>query len=237
MSDPNEIVAKIRPESVVLDIAGMERDVAHEDFVREYLKIIGKQQAEQSYSLALPSNVMLMSKSASLLKLTCYYQGGPRSITHIYKDKTSKFDIIAPNIIITHHLTLDAGKNEYVTERDSLYFCTDLPASKLPMDPIISVDTKKRIFKLPFSNMYAEDRMCYGENAVTRRFPVNNLRALDWNYALLWKTPFNNDLGVKAIGDKMLVTEWYSYLQTCAKDGKPFPYEHVLGFTPNESAF
>lgn len=171
----------------------------------------------------LPSNVFFMSQSKNRMYLNCYYPGGNRKM--LYMD--GSMEIAAPNIVISHVLQLD-GADWIVSS--SKFMCTDLPISKLPKNFIEVHDNKLGLYLLPMSNTYAEGNMCYGGNHMPARFKDNNLRGLDWYYRFLWETPFNNDLGIKAIGDSHGVKDWYKVLEKEAKDNKPFPYKMLRGY-------
>ena len=176
----------------------------------------------------LPSNVFFISQNKSNMYINCYYPGGNRNM--IYGEKT--MEVVTPNIVISHILKVDG--NDWLVQ-SSKFMCTDLPISKLPKKFIEGHNSSDGLYLLPMSNTYQEGNMCYGGNHMPARFKDNNLRGLDWYYRFLWETPFNNDLGIKAIGDSHSVRDWYSLLEKEAKDKKPFPYKALRGYKVRDS--
>lgn len=167
----------------------------------------------------MPSNVYFMSQTEKELRLMCYYPGGNRDMLY----NSSKLHIVAPNIVISY--TLKREKDDWIMSSE-IYMCTDLPISKLPKTFINNPDASKGLYLLPMSNTYSEGNMCYGNNQMPRRFKDNNLRGMDWYFRFLWETPFNDDLGIRAVGS-VSVRDWYEELASLAKEGKPFPYKRL----------
>jgi hypothetical protein len=171
----------------------------------------------------LPSNVNFMSQTERELRLMCYYPGSNRDMLY----HSNKLHIVAPNIVIAY--TLKREKEDWIMAGEA-YMCTDLPIGKLPKTFIAAPDSKVGLYLLPMSNTYSEGNMCYGGNQMPRRFKDNNLRGVDWYFRYLWETPFNDDLGIRAVRNDVRVSEWYNTLASLAKEGKPFPYKELRGW-------
>jgi hypothetical protein len=179
-----------------------------------------------------PSNVIFISQSESTLNINSYYPGGNRDM--LYTGASSgKMHIVAPNIIIGWTMRKEAS--DWIVSSAN-YFCTDLPVGKLPRTFINKVLHTKGIYDLPMSNTYGGGAMCYGSNSMPARFKDNNLRGLDWYFRFLWETPFNDDLGVRAIGSNMRPSAWYTALAKQAKDNKVFPYVDLSGYKKIEGS-
>jgi hypothetical protein len=208
----------------ILDDKAGKRIISYEDFKAMIDRSLSTTETVMDIrGSMLPSNVFFLSQSKSNMYLNCYYPGGNR--TMIFGDKT--MEIAAPNIVISHILKMD-GSDWLV--QSSKFMCTDLPISKLPKKFIESHSGQDGLYLLPMSNTYAEGNMCYGGNHMPARFKDNNLRGLDWYYRFLWETPFNSDLGIKAIRDSRGVSEWYNHLEKEAKAGRPFPYKELHNY-------
>jgi hypothetical protein len=176
-----------------------------------------------------PSNLIFMSQTENALHLNCYHSGGIKDMLYL----NTKLKIVAPNIIIG--FTLAKESNDWIV-RSAHYFSTDLPVSKLPRAFINTPDPGKGIYDLPMSNTYGGGPMCYGSNSMPARFKDGNLRGLDWYYKYLWETPFNSDLGIRAISDRVAVNQWYEVLAKFAEEGKGFPYCDLQGYQKLDSS-
>lgn len=188
-----------------------------------------KEAVAEIQGMTLPSNVFYLSQSARELRMTCYYPGGNRDM--LYGD--NKMHIVAPNIVISYILKKE--NTDWIIQ-SAIYMCTDLPVSKLPKTFISAPSHSQGIYVLPMSNTYAEGNMCYGGNQMPARFKDNQFRGLDWYFRYLWETPFNSDLGIRAIGSVMQPTEWYGLLAKLAKENKTFPYPDLHGWRQMEGA-
>lgn len=208
----------------VILTGGIEKIISLDDFRNILNQALGTSEETQIEGFNMPSNVLYFAKSGSEMRVSCYYQARKTGI--IYHD--SKFEVMMPNIIISHKLR-KAGDKTWQIE-GSRYFCTDLTPGRLPKDFIYTVSSSMRIFLLPMTNTYAEGNMCYGNNSMPARFVDNNLRGLDWYYQYMFESSFNDDLGVKAIGESLTPRQWYQLLKETAQADKPFPYEKLRGY-------
>lgn len=206
-------------------VNGAEKFISLEDFVSILERGLSSQRATQTEQLFLPRGVTYMGRTASSISLNCYHPGGIRNIKYHDNNRPS----VIPNIIVSHRLSC-AGHD--MTVESTRYFCTDLPASRLPRRLINSVNPEERIYLLPFTNTYAEGNMCYGSNSMPRVFHEGNLRGLDWYYDYMFESPFNDDLGITALARSESPSSWYSQLARLAQTNEPFPYEKLRGYRP-----
>jgi hypothetical protein len=205
---------------------GIQKVISLEDFRTIFNSMLGTSEETKLDGFNLPANVLYFAKSGSELQVSCYY---PSRVAQIRYNSYTK-DIIMPNLIISHSLEKQSDRTWKV--KRSRYFCTDYSVGKLPKTFINNVDHANHIFLMPMSNTYAEANMCFGGNSMPHVFAENNLRGLDWYYQYMFESPFNDDLGIIAVGHSMTPSSWYSFLETLAKENKPFPYEKLLGYKP-----
>ena len=205
------------------------KSISIEDFVSiiKNITTVEKAKAEKEVISGVlpPSNTIFFSQTKDQMCINVYHPGGVRPFR--YTDSKSIKEIVVPNIIIS--FTLKKDKNDWIMA-STYYFCTDLNVGKLPKTFINAIDHSKGIYLMPFTNMYDNGRMCFGDNHMPARYLENNLRGLDYYYKFLWETPFNNDLGLRAIGNSMGVSDWYNSLGQLAKDKGEFPYEKLSGY-------
>ena len=223
------------PEAVKITFGnGMEKYISYQEFLRVLTSIVDNTQVttKGGESFMLPSNVFFFSHSSTEVCINTYYTARDSHLKFIKPDtnKATSFDITMPNLILA--ITLTAGRNKKdwrVT--GSKYFCTDLPVSKLPKNFINSVRHSDHVFLMPMSNTYGEGNMCTGGNTMPSNMTENNLRALDWYYQYMWESPFNSDLGVRALKRNMEVHSWYDLLKKKAEKKEPFPYDLLTGWS------
>lgn len=146
-------------------------------------------------AFSLPYGCFSLGLRGNSMQLSCYYPSTMRKL--IYNTGTKKtYDVMFPNTIISHTLQ---KQDKYWNVTDTKYFCTPKTVNQLPETFINQTSRSGEIFSLPVSNMYEDGRMCYGNNTMPRNF-TQNLRGLDYFYQILFDSPFNNDLGVRALG-------------------------------------
>jgi hypothetical protein len=189
----------------------------------------------QSASLLLPANCYYWSQTVKDLKLSCYYPGRIRTIMHVGYDaedpsKTKKeYEIPFPNIIVSHKLARNGDKWEW---KEARYLATSKSISQLPLTFLWAPESKEQLWAIPFTNTYAAGNLCYGSNSLPRQFR-DNFRGIDWHFALLYSTPFNDDLGIPSTASGNWVpAKWFKELSK----HKVFPYELLkFGKKPIES--
>lgn len=216
---------KLYPHHVELNVNGIDKAISLMDFkqlIDAQLQIESKLEC-----MALPFNTYVFAKSASMIQLACYYPERKIDVKHQasrdYGVKEYK-GVLMPNIIISHTLKLD-GSNWLVT--DSRYFATNKQVKQLPDNKIIeSKVDQEGLWRVPTPNFYDDGRMCYGQNTMPVKYS-HNLRGLDYYYAILSESPFNNDLGLNAAGFEGNPGKWFTHLQTVEK----FPYELLTART------
>jgi hypothetical protein len=202
----------------------VEKRVSYEDFNAIIGAVVNHRNEEQMEGFQLPSNCFYFAKSSTTIQLSCYYAERVADMRHMNK----KYTVRAPNFIISHQLTRHNSKTWKST--GSRYYATNAKVGNLPKTFIWGVDGNKHIYLSPFPNTYSEGNMCYGGNSMPTQFTENNLRGLDWYYQFLFESPFNNDLGLRAVSGEPSIEAWFKKLADAAKDNKPFPYESLRGF-------
>lgn len=226
--------AVFTPDAVkVVFSTGQEKHIAYRDFIQALSESLNEETTlTEGMPFNLPSNVFYFAAGVASINMNMYY---PAKVSKLkFQDpstgKVVEFDIVMPNLILAISLKPGNTKNSWrVTS--SKYFCTDLPVNKLPKTFINFVSATQRVFLLPMSNTYTEGHMCFGNNSMPVNFAENNLRGLDWYYQYLWESPFNTDLGIRAVPG-MEVKAWYNLLKKAAAENQPFPYDRLHGWTP-----
>jgi hypothetical protein len=84
-----------------------------------------------------------------------------------------------------------------------------------------SAKPQEQIWVLPLGNIYPEAKLCQGGNSIPKGPYKDNFRGLDWHFAVLYSSPFNNDLSISSISNPDYCSRWYSKIQNMPI----FPYE------------
>lgn len=210
---------------VKVKVNGADKYISVDSFLEILDRSISADRAARTEDMFPPRGMVYFGRTASKTMINCYYPGGVRNIKYGDHDRPS----VIPNIIVAHTLV---NKPNGLEMEQSKYFCTDLPTSRLPRRFINGINHAERIFLLPFTNTYDGGNMCYGSNTMPRVFADGNLRGLDWYYDYMFESPFNNDLGLRALGDSVSPGTWYRDLARIASEGGEFPYNRLSGFTP-----
>ena len=197
-------------------------------------------EAVESDPIFLPSNCFIFAKSIFNGIVQCYY---PERKHKVKFDNTrgeggkSEYNIIFPNVIITHTLVVDRDKWK---RTDTKFFATDKRVGQLPLEPIKNENTAAHIWTLPMPNMYSGGAMCFGRNTLISAFDKNNLRGLDWFYKILYTSAYNSDLSVPSLKRGTNPVDWLDFLSTQDK----YPYDYLKGYmdigekvTEEEEAF
>lgn len=214
---------KITPYGVVTNVNGIDKYISLDSFLAAIASSSNTGEGGDLKGVLLPSNTFFFAQSATRINLSCYYAGGVRNIKYAGHDRPS----VIPNIIISHSLTNSGGS---WTVNSTRYFSTDRSVAGIPHRFINGVSAEEKVYGMPFTNTYSDNRMCYGSNSMPQQFRNENLRGLDWYYQYLFETPFNDDLGVSALGRRQSPADWYGKLARLAEEGQPFPYSDLAGF-------
>lgn len=206
---------------------GTTKMITYADFSHTLRTFLDKATESREGSIRLlPSNVYMIEESIDRLTLCFYF---PERIQNV----NFNGDIlprIVPNIIMNVSLSRGSGtkKNDF-TYIQALYYATNLPLARIPSGVVRRGG--KGISILPFTNVYSEANLCTGYNTLIKDFPNNDLRQTSWFHDMLWASPFNYDLGVRALAhggqDRKGIDEWYAQLANCASTGKGFPYDRL----------
>ncbi len=206
---------------------GMYRYFTYPEFllaVKGQLDQVTEEVAKNTVNFKMPLGVYAFQHSAKKIVLSSYYPGGIRDIIFVDTARPRVY----PNIIMTTSITSQDNWKTAVIEAVR-YMCTPLPLSKMERTVCTGPNSSKEIFVLPFSNMYDDGRMCTGSNHLPTALKDGDLRAINMWFELIFNSPFNNDLGVRAAAEfRNDPPRWFELLAKIAKSDKPeFPYEKL----------
>lgn len=171
----------------------------------------------------LPTGTFYIGVGKSHIKLSCYFPECHKNLT--YRGITRKS--VFPNVIISFFL-IKTG-SEYKVENSS-YFVTRDPLGSIPRGYITGSNGYP---PLPFTNVYADGRLCFGSAIKVSRLKLPDLRGLYSYYDLLSSSQFNDDLGLGSLKSNYRnrdYVHWYKYLETLAESNKPFPYNELSAY-------
>lgn len=202
---------------------GMTKAISLGDFISALTKTV--KQENILNALLLPANCYVFAQSITEMKLSCYYPGKQRKVVFYRKNTTGdnvEYIIPFPNIIITHWLRKRADSWEH---QDARYFATSKTIGQLDGSIVWERDDMNQLWVLPFANIYPEGRLCQGHNTLPKIFKnQQNLRGLDWHFAVLYNSSFNEDLSVPSLAKSRKGAEnWYKELTGY----KTFPYDQL----------
>lgn len=202
-------------------VDGLNKSISIADF-RDFINSIVGEEESNVPPIALPFGCFMFNRSGEHLRINCYHKEVVANIVYDTRDSKSskkKYTIPLPNIIISFNLKkVEDGLWQLLTAK---YFSTPKTVTQLPDNIFMdNVNSDFGIYKLPISNMYSENKMCFGNNTMPVRF-TNNLRGLDYYYQVLTKAPFNADLGINGLTTRYNPQSWYEFLDKKTE----FPYE------------
>lgn len=208
---------------------GAVKDYSYADFTQAFLAFRGvlneKEEAADSPLMKLPRNVYAIRNLKTRLTIGQYYPEGKQIVNYL----GTKRESVVPNILVV--TTLIKQKDFRYTLEAVKYWCTNRLYEQFDKEIYTSRSVASGIQYLPFSNTYEDGTLCYGNNSVTREFLANDLRAIRGYYDVLFNSPFNNDLGIRALHNTpdhgFSVASWYDHLAALAAENKPFPYATV----------
>ncbi len=232
MSDVNiqfvDSTARVRNVVLTSDsvvIKGItDKVISYPDFMQALSKAVMHADSVSSgamVSYSLPNNTFKFSVGRDELEVVTYHPECTRNLIYF----NSTLSIRVPNIVISHRLKRADSKSKWMVDKVR-YFCTDLPSGQLEGFTFDRVT--RGLYLLPLSNTYAEGNMCYGANQMPNGLE-NNLRALNWYHDYLWASPFNDDLGIRAV-EGTTPKNWYEGLRACAANNEPFPYSRLRNY-------
>ena len=200
---------------------GMTKLLSYTQVARLINKYLETQEIVTGLKLKLPPNVFALNLNSSSASLSMYFPTNIRPVNF----HGQSLPRVLPNVIVTVSMSRN-GEDFKVT--DVQYFCTSLDFPEFPRDIVTSENRARKITVLPFSNIYDTGKMCFGQNQMVRDFKKGDLKGLLFYYDSIWLSPFNNDLGVKALrGGNYNVDTWFQLLANLAIKGEPFPYQHI----------
>lgn len=201
---------------------GMKKAISLGDFITILSKTVTEEQSINT--VLLPAGCFLMGQTLTDMKMSCYYTGKVREVEFNYKDGSrgnTKFKIPFPNIIVSHKLK---KTTDHWMHTDSKYFATSRSVTELGNDFIWERDYAKQIWTLPLGNIYPESKLCQGNNSIPKGPYKENFRGIDWHFAVLYSSPFNNDLQIPSLKRNSYCDAWFTELQ----NHKTFPYELLI---------
>jgi hypothetical protein len=200
----------------------LTKDISLLDFKKLINSIIAPEVNEILEPLSLPFGCFSLARGKNNLELNCYYPGGKKDILYkgYHSSGVSTINIPFPNTIISHRLK--QGTKHKWDLVSTKYYCTPKTVGQLSDSLLFIERTDKTlgVHRLPFSNVYDNNCLCYGNNSIPKSFS-NNIRGLDYFYQLLFISPFNDDLGIRGVNGSYSVAEWYKYLSEL----DTFPYD------------
>jgi hypothetical protein len=221
--------------AVVTTPNGTSKTISLQDCYNMIAYAFNKAVEENGAEIMLPRNCVYIRSTSKTMYVTLYY---PESVQELHFQAggvSRKYKIPTPNIVIC--LSLDIATNPKGDSEARIgvtkYFCTDYPLGALKIKHTTQVDHANGIYLMPFSNVYDDGKLCTGENAMPSVMPRNDLRRINWQFDVLWSSPFNNDLGLNALsGWDAGVQSWYAHLAERLTNGQKFPYDRLRGYRP-----
>lgn len=204
---------------------GIVKDLSYEDFIGILSAAANSTISKEDNSFKLPNGCFYISTGNNKVNIMCYYPEAIKPFKYQDGIRINSFDIVTPNMIVSHSLKKDTTGEMLLL--DTRYLATDLQINELPPGFLTAPNRQKHLFLIPFTNAYNDCKMCFGNNRMPMRFPIDNLRGLDYYYSFLWDTPFNNDLGIRDKVSDFQIGAWYDNLKDIATKGGKFPYKNL----------
>lgn len=233
-------------------VTGSSKLISHEDFSTTYNKFINQKKVldggiESEEGVILPRNCVFFHKTLKNIHTVSYY---PAHIGKLnYKARGSSkhevFMIPYPNILI--HVQFTSGTSDFHVGKVK-FWCTDLTLDqyreKCGGKPPKGASREKRIFIIPFSNMYDDGGICMGSNAQAATTKGMDLRVFEQYDRVFFDSFFNDDLGITCLTSEgydaisghscsgSTVRKFYHLLGEEAKANREFPYHWLSEYTP-----
>lgn len=204
---------------------GIKKFISYEEFLHTINSTMNPDDVEVSNSYHLAPGTFLLEAGRDAIKVAMYYPECYREITYM---NTTRLSVI-PNIVISHTLKKSTATGSYSVTNTN-YMCTSRKLSELPrVFPMLpSRHSHKTFCTIPFTNVYNDGKLCYGNNVRVANITLPDMRPLHWYYDMLFTSPFNNDLGIYSLATRIDYSAWYTKLADLAKQNKPFPYESLV---------
>lgn len=218
------VVAELYPSAVIVQDKTVSKPISYDSFI-EILKGArdSNDGARDDVGFWFPPNVYTFSKSKDRIQIGMYY---PEHVEPLNYRGTSRPTVL-PNIILSITLTRSGTEWKVV---DSRYYCTKYQLSEMMRRDFVT-GQGNGIWGLPFTNIYNDCRMCFGNAHKISTFTLPDLRGLHSYYRIIIDSEFNNDLGLYSLSDgsgfKHEYSKWFSHLAALAKANKPFPYDQL----------
>lgn len=211
---------------------GITKEISISDYVTTLLTLVDLDARNETFQLPF-GTFRFGSMSDGGKSLDCYFPETRKTITHTDtygKDSTvTSHEIPFPNTILSFTLreNNDTSNGKFKVTSVKYFITKDSPTKlqdNISFSERISSLSAKGLYLMPFTNFYNDGRMCYGNNTMPILFNYN-LRGLEYYYQVIFSSPFNNDMGIKANAVKGLSRDspkkFYESLATFEK----FPYE------------
>lgn len=209
---------------------GFTKLISYEEFVGSLSGLLNKDKpAGSSVKYFLPPGAFYVSIGDVSIEISCYFPECYRNIVYKNGSENSLTRLsVIPNIIIGH--SLKKNKGNVWTVGEPRYYSTAKSLGELERKAYLSPSAD--LYLMPFTNTYADGRLCYGANSRTQSVTLPELRPLHWYYEILFTAPFNNDLGVTALrqppgGPFISSSDWYKILADVAEEKGKFPYDKL----------
>lgn len=246
MSEPETITSSIPEKEPTVTVTGLSVDfleggvrchlgdgiykyVSYIDFISLLEKSTASEHKKEleEYAWQLPRNTYQVIQTQTSLTMSSYYP----SCTRIVQYRDMKRESVLPNlVIVTSMLKNPKGDGSFKVE-DPYYFCTNKALEELSSHEVPSL-RDPRFSIAPFSNIYDGGRLCYGGNTRVKLIEKYNFKPLNWCHDVLFASPFNDDLGVKAIHANSFpsVGSWYTHIAELSQEGLAFDYSLLTRF-------
>jgi hypothetical protein len=214
---------------------GTTKTTSLQDFYNMISFAFSKAVEDNGAEIMLPKNCIYLRTTSKSIYVTLFYPEGIYDLHYQYGGRDRKYKIPTPNVVVCLILDITTNPKGEAEARvtNAKYFCTDYPQGAFKIKHSTGVDHGNGLYLLPFSNVYEDGKLCTGENAMPTVMPRGDLRRLNWHFDVLWNSPFNNDLGLHAIGSwDAGVESWYVHLQERQQQGLKFPYDKLRGYRP-----
>ena len=220
------VSAELYPSAVRVNSGNIEKVISYDDFVSLLTASRDEKDGDtEEAGLWLPPNVYFFSKKKDTMRVGTYHPSSVQTLNY----RGDRRSCLLPNIIISNTLVRQGSEWKV---RDTRYFCTPTSLQEMVRRDFISgPNSASKIHLLPFTNIYADGRMCYGSALKISSFVLPDLRGLHSFYRIIIDSEFNGDLGISAIRSSSSYRSdydgWFKHLSRLAKTNGDFPYSEL----------